>query len=372
MAHPILFSPLSIRGLTFRNRIVVSPMCQYKAVEGRAQDWHFAHHSRFALGGVGAAVVEATGVTRDGRISPGCAGIWEDGQIPGYRRIADTYRAYGVASGIQLSHAGRKASTARPWDGGAPLPSNGEEPAWETVGPSALPAQEGWPPPRVLEPEEIEEIVEAFQAAAARALEAGFDFLEIHGAHGYLLHSFFSPLSNRRTDAFGGDRERRMRLPVMVAEAIRSVWPAERPLFYRASVVDGVGGGITVKDTVALARALKGAGVDAIDCSSGGLLGSVSLTNKLPPPGFQVPLAEAVRHGAGIPTVAVGMLTEPGQAEEVLQNRQADFIAIAREFIADPNWAYRASRELGLDDPHGILPFSYAFYLRRRAELQRA
>ena len=371
MAQPMLFSPLSIRGLTFRNRIVVSPMCQYQAVEGRAQDWHFAHHSRFALGGVGAAVVEATGVTRDGRISPGCTGIWEDDQIPGYQRITDTYRAHGVVSGIQLSHAGRKASTARPWDGGAPLPAKGDEAAWETVGPSALPAREGWPPPKALETEEIEDIVEAFRVAATRALEAGFDFLEIHGAHGYLLHSFFSPLSNRRTDEFGGDRKRRMRLPVMVAEAIRLVWPAERPLFYRASVIDGVDGGITVEDTIALACALKGAGVDAIDCSSGGLLGSVSMTNELPPPGFQVPLAEAVRRGADVPTVAVGMLTEPRQAEEVLQSCQADFIAIAREFIADPNWAYRAARELGREDPHGILPFSYAFYLRLRAEMQR-
>ena len=370
MTQPMLFSPLSIRGLTFRNRIMVSPMCQYHAVEGRPQDWHFAHHSRFALGGVGAAVVEATGVTRDGRISPGCTGIWEDDQIPDFRRIADTYRAHGVASGIQLNHAGRKASTARPWDGGGPLPAEGD-PAWETVGASALPAREGWPPPRPLETEEIADIVEAFRAAALRALEAGFDFVEIHGAHGYLLHSFFSPLSNQRADEFGGDRERRMRFPVMVAEAIRSVWPEERPLFYRASVIDGVDGGITVEDTVALARALKGTGVDVIDCSSGGLLGSVSMTNKLPPPGFQVPLAATVRRDADIATVAVGMLTESRQAEEVLQNRQADFIAIAREFIADPNWAYRAARELGLEDPHGILPFSYAFYLRRRAELQR-
>ena len=370
MTQPMLFSPLSIRGLTFRNRIMVSPMCQYHAVEGRPQDWHFAHHSRFALGGVGAAMVEATGVTRDGRISPGCTGIWEDDQIPDFRRIADTYRAHEVASGIQLSHAGRKASTARPWDGGGPLPVEGD-PAWEAVGPSALPAREDWPPPRVLEAEEILEIVAAFQVAAVRSLEAGFDFVEIHGAHGYLLHSFFSPLSNERTDDFGGDLEGRMRLPIMVAEAIRTVWPEDRPVLYRASVIDGADGGITVEDTIELARALKTAGVDAIDCSSGGLLGSVSMTNKLPPPGFQVPLADAVRRGADIPTVAVGRLTEPSQAEDILQNRHADFIAIAHEFIADPNWAYRAARELDLEDPHGILPFSYAFYLRRRAELQR-
>ncbi len=369
MTQPLLFAPLSIRGLTFRNRIVVSPMCQYYAVEGHPQNWHFAHHSRFALGGVGAAMVEATAVTRDGRISHGCTGIWEDDQIPEYRRIVDTYREHEVASGIQLAHAGRKASTARPWDGGGPLPADGE-PAWEAVGPSAIPAREGWPPPRALEREEIPDIVDAFRSAAVRALEAGFDFVEIHGAHGYLLHSFFSPLSNERTDEFGGDRERRMRLPVMVAEAIRTVWPAERPLFYRASVIDGVEGGITVEDTVALARALKGTGVDAIDCSSGGLLGSVSLGNKLPPPGFQVPLAETVRREADISTVAVGLVTEPHQAEEILQNGQADFVAMAHQFIADPNWAYRAALELGLEDPHGILPFSYAFYLRRRAALQ--
>ena len=370
MTQPLLFTPLSIRGLTLRNRIMVSPMCQYYAVEGQTQNWHLAHHSRFALGGVGAAMVEATAVTRDGRISHGCTGIWEDDQIPGYRQIVDTYREHEVASGIQLAHAGRKASTARPWDGGGSLPADGE-PAWETVGPSPIPAREGWPAPRALEPEEISDIVDAFRSATVRALEAGFDFVEIHGAHGYLLHSFFSPLSNQRIDEFGGDRERRMRLPVMVAKAIRSVWPAERPLFYRASVIDGIEGGITVEDTVALARALKGEGVDVIDCSSGGLLGSVSMTNKLPPPGFQVPLAEAVRREADISTVAVGMVTEPRHAEEILQNGQADLIAIAREFIADPNWAYGAARELGLEDPHGILPFSYAFYLRGRAALQQ-
>jgi 2,4-dienoyl-CoA reductase-like NADH-dependent reductase (Old Yellow Enzyme family) len=370
MTQPMLFTPISLRGVTFKNRIMVAPMCQYQAVEGRPQEWHFAHHSRFALGGVGSTVVEATGVTRDGRISPGCTGIWEDGQIPGFRRITDLYRSQGVVSGIQLGHAGRKASTARPWDGAGPLPAAGD-PAWVAVGPSALPAREGWPPPRALETDEIPEIVEAFRTAAVRSLEAGFDFVEIHGAHGYLLHSFFSPLSNERTDEFGGDLEGRMRLPVMVAEAIRTVWPDDRPVLYRASVIDGVDGGITVEDTIALARALKTAGVDAIDCSSGGLLGSVSITNKLPPQGFQVPLAEAVRQGADMPTIAVGMITEASYAEEVVRNGQADFVAIAREFIADPVWSYRAAQELGREDPHGVLPFSYAFYLRRRAELER-
>jgi 2,4-dienoyl-CoA reductase-like NADH-dependent reductase (Old Yellow Enzyme family) len=367
MTRPLLFTPLTLRGVTLPNRVVVSPMCQYVAVDGQVQDWHYAHHARFALGGVGLAFVEATGVTRDGRITHGCTGLWEDAQIPGLRRITELYRAHGVVPGIQIGHAGRKASTQRPWEGNAPLGPKDADPPWTTVAPSALPVGEGWHVPHALSRAEILEIVEAFRAAARRALEAGFDVIEIHGAHGYLIHSFVSPISNRRNDEFGGDAEGRMRVPVMIAEAIRSVWPAEKPLFYRASVIDDVEGGLTEADTIALALKLKAAGVDVIDCSARGVLGAVTLSKTFRPSlGYQVPLAEAVRRGAGIATMAVGLIVEPRQAEAVLTDGKADLIAMGRELLADPNWVYRAARELALPNPHAVLPPAYAFFLERR------
>ena len=372
MAGPLLFTPLTLRGVTLRNRIVVSPMCQYSAVDGAVQDWHFAHHSRFALGGVGAGFVEATGVTRDGRITYGCTGIYDDAHIPGLRRIAEIYRANGALAGIQIGHAGRKGSSARPWDGAGPLKADDPEPAWETVGPSALPMREGWPAPRALTVPEIHALIDAFRAATRRALAAGFDLLEIHGAHGYLVHSFFSPLSNRRIDDFGGSIENRMRFPLMVAKAVRAVWPQDKPLFYRVSAVDAVEGGVTIDDTVALAGALREAGVDVIDCSSGGIFGPVALRTVQSQPGFQIPFAEAVKKGAGIRTMAVGQITEPREAEDIVAQGKADLVSIAREFLADPNWAYRAARELGVSNPHAILPLKYAFYLERRAAMQRS
>jgi 2,4-dienoyl-CoA reductase-like NADH-dependent reductase (Old Yellow Enzyme family) len=264
MAMPALFSPLKLRGLTLRNRVVLSPMCQYSAVDGLVQDWHHQHHARFASGGIALGFVEATGVTRDGRITHGCTGIWNDAQVPGLRRITDLYRSYGAASGIQIGHAGRRASAERPWDGAAPIKRNdGPEAAWERVAPSAIPERDGYPAPRALTEAEIEELIGAFTAATRRALAAGFDVVEIHGAHGYLIHSFFSPISNQRNDAFGGGLEKRMRFPLRVAEAVRAAWPAEKPLFYRASFVDGVPDGTTAADTVALAKELKARGVDA-------------------------------------------------------------------------------------------------------------
>ncbi len=373
MTTPALFTPLTLRGVTLPNRIVVSPMCQYVAVDGRIQDWHLAHHARFALGGVGLAFVEATAVTRDGRITHGCTGLWEDGQIPGMRAVTELYRAHGVVPGIQIGHAGRKASTQRPWEGNAPLGSRDADPPWTTVAPSAIPVGEGWHVPHALTRAEILEIVEAFRATAVRALAAGVDVIEIHGAHGYLIHSFVSPVSNKRTDEFGGDAEGRMRLPVLIAEAIRRVWPADKPLFYRASVIDDVEGGLTEADTIALAARLKAAGVDVIDCSARGVLGAVTLSKTFrPTPGFQVPLADAVRKGASIATMAVGLITEPRQAEAILAEGKADLIAMGRELLADPNWAYRAARELSLPDPHAVLPRNYAFFLERRAAVLAA
>jgi 2,4-dienoyl-CoA reductase-like NADH-dependent reductase (Old Yellow Enzyme family) len=368
-----LFAPLSLRATTLRNRAVLSPMCQYQAVEGRVQDWHHAHHARFASGGFGAAFVEATGITRDGRITHGCTGLWEDGQIPGLKRITDLYRAYGTVPGIQIGHSGRRGSAARPWDGAAPLRGKeGQEPAWQTVGPSPIPEKEASPVPRELTIPEIEGLVDSFRAAARRALAAGFEILEIHGAHGYLVHSFFSPFTNHRTDAFGGTLEKRMRFPLLVTEAIRAVWPADRPLFYRASCVDNVPGGLVLEDTIALAKALKARGVDVIDCSSGGMSGSISLSTAKLRPGFQVPLAAAVRNGAGLSTMAVGAIIEPRQAEAILADSDADLIAIGRQAMAEPHWLYRAARELGLANPHAVLPKYYGFYLERRAAVLEA
>lgn len=368
LSEPKLFSPLGLRGLVLRNRAVLSPMCQYQAVEGRMQDWHFAHHARFAAGGLAAAFVEATAVTRDGRITHGCTGIWDDGQIPGLKRIADLYRGQGTAPGIQIGHAGRRASALRPWDGASPIKdTEGREPAWQAAAPSAIPEREGYPAPRELAQQEIEELVDAFAQGARRAIAAGFDIVEIHGAHGYLIHSFFSPVSNRRTDAFGGSRDRRMRFPLLVAEAIRKVWPVDKPVFYRASVVDNVEGGLIVEDTIALARALRERGIDLIDCSSGGMSGPATLSTNKIRPGYQVPLAAAVRRGADVPTMAVGAILEPRQAEAILRDGDADLVAIGRQAMAEPHWLYRAALELGLANPHAVLTPNYAFYLERRA-----
>ncbi|MGE0241622.1 MAG: NADH:flavin oxidoreductase/NADH oxidase [Parvibaculaceae bacterium] len=367
MTPPRLFTPFAIRRTVLRNRIVVSPMCQYMARDGYMQDWHLGHHSRFALGGFGCVFVEATAVLRDGRITPGCTGIWEDGQIVRLKQVSDLLRAHGAVPAIQIGHAGRRASMARPWDGAQPLPADGVEKPWITVGPSAVPEKEGYPVPRELTAAEITEVIGAFVAAARRALAAGFEILEIHGAHGYLLHSFVSPVSNRRGDAYGGSLAKRMRLPLAVAEAVRQAWPDDRPLFYRLSAVDGVEGGLAIEDSIALANALKALGVDVIDCSSGGIAGSVTLSGRKLKRGFQVPYAEAIRHAAAMPTMAVGAIIDAPQAEAILAGGQADLIAIGRAALADPNWPYHAALTLGLADPYAVLPKQYGFYLERRA-----
>lgn len=370
MTKAALLQPFVIRSLSLRNRIVVSPMCQYAAVEGAPQDWHHAHYGRFALGGTGATFVEATAVTRDGRITHGCTGLWEDAQIAPMARIAALLKSQGGAAAIQIGHAGGKASTARPWEGAAPLADPSGDPPWETIGPSAVPIRPSWPAPRPASVAAIEEIIHAFGMAAQRAVKAGFDIVEIHGAHGYLIHSFVSPLTNRRDDAFGGTLEGRMRLPLLVAEEIRRVIPDGMPLFYRASCTDNMPGGIEITDTVALARELKARGVDLIDCSAGGIAAPVSLLQQRFDHGFQVPLAEAVRGGADIPVMAVGLITDPKAANAIVAEGRADLVAIARELIADPNWSYRAALALGDETPEALLPRSYAFYLERRAAAQ--
>jgi 2,4-dienoyl-CoA reductase-like NADH-dependent reductase (Old Yellow Enzyme family) len=367
---PHLFRPFTQRGVTFKNRVCVSPMCQYQAADGRMTDWHYDHHVRFAMGGAAVGIVEATGVSADGRITHGCTGLWSDEQIAPMARVTAAYKRYGSVPAIQLGHAGRKASTARPWDGAQPLTAG--EGAWPTIAPSALPVRDGWHTPKAMDEADIERVKADFASAAGRALEAGFEVVEIHGAHGYLLHSFLSPLSNRRNDDYGGDLEGRMRFPLEVAALVRAAWPAHLPVWYRVSAQDGVEGGLELPEVIELCRRLKAIGVDLVDCSSGGISGSPSLATVHPGPGFQVPFAEAIRRNAEIATMAVGFITEPQQAEAILAEGRADMIAIAREHLADPAWAYHAALALDAPEPHALLPHLYEFYLARRAQLSRA
>lgn len=361
-----LFEPFRLRSVTFKNRIIVSAMCQYSADDGFNNDWHYAHHSRFALGGVGGAILEASGVTREGRITPGCLGIYKDEHIPGLRRVVDIYHAQNIPVGIQLAHAGRKASAAVPLAGAAPLATSDPAAAWEAVAPSAIALGPGWPTPRALSGADVEALIEAFAHAASRAVAAGFDFVEIHGAHGYLIHSFLTALSNQRTDQWGGDLAARMRFALRIAEAIRAVVPADMPVLYRASCVDGVEGGMTLEDTIALARELKARGVDLIDCSSGGITGASGRAMAPPSPGYLVPYASAVREQVGIATMAVGLILSGKQADTIIAEGSADLVALARGLLADPNFAYHAALELNHPEPHDVLPPNYALFLKRR------
>jgi 2,4-dienoyl-CoA reductase-like NADH-dependent reductase (Old Yellow Enzyme family) len=346
VSTPALFSPLTLRGLTLPNRLVVAPMCQYSVTDGLVGDYHLVHLGRFALGGFGLVLVEATGVTPEGRISPGDVGLWSDEHVPGLARVADFLHAEGAAAGIQLAHAGAKASSLRPWDGTGPLtPENarpGEAP-WPTVSASAVPAGPGWPTPHALTVDEMAEIRDAFVAATRRSVAAGFDVVEVHAAHGYLLHQFLSPLANRREDEYGGSLEARMRFPLEVVDAVRAAWPGDKPLFVRVSSVDGSRDGVTVADTVAFARELKARGVDAVHTSGGGLGGGWEHPIGY---GYQVPFAAQVRAEADVATVAVGLIVDARQAEAVVATGSADLVAIAREAQDDPNFAAHAAREL--------------------------
>lgn len=364
---PALFRPFSLRGVTFANRVFVTPMCQYCADDGHAVAWHFAHHGRFSLAGPGGACVEASGVTREGRITHGCLGIYLDSHIEGLSRIVDIYHNQDTPVGIQIGHSGRKGSAAVPLEGAAPLVDGDPARAWEPIAPSAVPMMDGWPTPRAMQIDEIKAMIDAFAAAARRAVRAGFDFIEIHGAHGYLVNSFFSPIANRRDDEWGGtDIENRMRFPSRVAEAVRSVVPGSMPLLFRTSVVDGFEGGVTVDDTVRLASALSAQGVDLIDCSSGGIIGPSGQASIEPAPGYLVPYARAVRKGAHMPTMAVGLIVDPEQANDIVESGSADLVAMGRQLLEDPNFVFHAARHLGHPDPFAILPESYAFFLKRR------
>ena len=338
-----LFDPLQIRDIKFRNRILVSPMCQYSSVEGFANDWHLVHLGSRAVGGAGAVIVEATAVEAIGRISPGDMGIWKDHHIEPLARIARFLKQQGAVPGIQLAHAGRKASTDVPWRGGRPLTVDQE--GWEPVAPSALAFADSYPVPRELTVPEIRGIVQAFSDAAQRALHAGFELLELHAAHGYLAHEFLSPLSNRRTDEYGGSLENRMRFPLEVISTVRAIWPQCLPLFLRISATDWTPGGWTDDDSVELAKAAKQRGVDLIDCSSGGNVAKATIPVK---PGYQVSFAAKIRSEAEILTGAVGMITEAAQAEEIIRGREADVVLLAREFLREPYWPLNAAKELGV------------------------
>jgi 2,4-dienoyl-CoA reductase (NADPH2) len=340
-----LFNPLTIRGVTLKNRIVVSPMCQYSSVDGLADDWHLVHLGSRAVGGAGLLFVEATAVTAQGRITPGDMGIWDDSHIEPLARVASFIHRMGAVAGIQLAHAGRKASCRAPWEGGTRL-TTPEEGAWELAAPSEIPFRDTDPLSHVLSLTEMQEITAAFVAAARRAIQAGFRVIEIHGAHGYLLHSFLSPLSNHRTDNYGGSLENRMRFLLEVATALRQTIPAEMPLFTRISSTDWVEGGWDLDQSIALARALKPVGVDLIDASSGALVPGAVMPIA---PGYQVPFAAAIRAQADIPTAAVGLITDPNQAEAILASGQADLVFLAREMLRDPYWPLKAARALGQD-----------------------
>ncbi len=336
-----LFSPFRIREIELRNRIVVSPMCEYSAKDGHPQTWHLVHLGSRAIGGAGLVFTEATAVEERGRISSADTGIYEDGHIASWQPIAEFIRSHGAVPGMQLAHAGRKASTAPPWTGGKPVAV--QDGGWEPVAPSALAFDAGYTVPRELSVAEIGEIVAAFKKSAERALAAGFEVVEIHAAHGYLLHQFLSPLSNARTDEYGGTFENRIRVTLKVVRAVREVWPQRLPLFVRVSATDWKEGGWDLAQTVALARELKALGVDLVDASSGGLVPGV----KIPlGPGYQTAFAEAIRKEAGIATGAVGMISEPVQAETILATEQADLVLLARELLRDPYWPRRAAKAL--------------------------
>jgi 2,4-dienoyl-CoA reductase-like NADH-dependent reductase (Old Yellow Enzyme family) len=364
---PTLFDPCTLRGVTFRNRVFVTPMCQYVAIDGHTVDWHFAHHGRFSLGGVGGACVEASGITREGRITPGCLGIYLDSHIAGLARIVSIYHQQQIPVGIQIGHSGRKGSAAVPLDGAAPLASHDAAQAWQTIAPSAIAMSDGWPVPHALGESEILQLIDAFAAAANRAVQAGFDFIEIHGAHGYLVNSFFSPIANKRNDQWGGEEiENRMRFPLKIAEAIRETIPQDMPLFYRTSAVDGFDDGVTIEDTILLARELMARGVDLLDCSSGGIVGPSGRAAIKPSPGYLVPYAEAVKNETGLATMAVGLIFEAGQANDIIESGQADMVAMGRQLLDDPNFVFHAARELDHPNPFSVLPESYAFFLERR------
>jgi 2,4-dienoyl-CoA reductase-like NADH-dependent reductase (Old Yellow Enzyme family) len=369
---PLLFQPIAFRSVNLRNRIVVSPMAMYSARDGFADDFHLVHLGRFALGGAGLVFMEATAVTEQGRITAGCNGVWLDAQIPPLKRITDFLHRFGSAAGLQLGHSGWKGSSRRPWHGGTRLDDEdvklrGEHP-WPIVSVGDEPFDGGMPGPTALSESDLCALLESYRAAARRAIAAGFDVIEVHAAHGYLLHSFLSPLSNKRGDRYGGSIENRMRFPLAVVEAVRAEWPADKPLFVRISSVDGVDVGWTIEDSIAFAKALAARGVDLVDCSSGGMKLPRDKSLMARNPGFQVPFAAKIRKEAKIATMAVGLILEPRQAEAILQSDEADLIALAREMLAHPNFAAQAALELEGAAGWDLWSDQFRYWLERRAK----
>ena len=338
MTH--LFDSFRLRQLNVRNRVFMAPMCQYAAHDAHPADWHLVHYGTRAVGGVGLVMIEATAVTPGGRITPGDLGFWSDEHILAFGKLAGFVRAQGAAAGIQLAHAGRKASCGTPTMGGKSLPAS--EGGWEVVAPFALPFDRGYPTPRELDRPSLEELVAAYAEAARRSLQAGFQVVEVHMAHGYLLHSFLSPLSNQRTDEYGGSFENRTRFPLEVAREVRRIWPEELPVFVRISCTDWAEGGWDLAQSIRFAESLKELGIDLIDCSSGGLLPDTPMK-----PELQAPFAEAIRREAGLATGAVGSITEPLQAQEIIEEGRADAVFLGRELLRNPYWPLHAARVLG-------------------------
>ncbi len=381
----MLFSPLTLRDIVLPNRIAVSPLCMYSAVNGIAQPWHFAHLSTFARGKAGLVFAEATAVEARGRITPGCLGIWTDQQADALRPITEFISSMGCVPGIQLAHAGRKASTRPPFVDrpGQPLQPQdndlGDGP-WQTIAASALPIGPGWTAPTEMDESDLDTVIAGFASAARRSVNAGFKVIEIHMAHGYLLHSFLSPLSNLRQDDYGGDLTARMSFPLKVAAAVRAIMPDQIPLFIRISAIDGTPDGWTMEDSIIFGHALEQLGVDVVDCSSGGISGAPRFRSdddgkpltksSARSPGFQVPFAERMRRETNLKSMAVGVITDPHQSEQILQQGCADIVALGREIMHNPFWPLHAAAELGHDTDFSMWPDQYAWAVDRRSQIR--
>ena len=367
--QPLLFTPITIRGVTSKNRIVVSPMCQYNSDDGGPGDWQMMHIGRLAVGGAGIIFGEETGVEARGRKTYKCAGIWDDKHIPMFRKLTDFIKEQDAVPAIQLGHAGRKASCHTATEDWRPLEDKDAAdgmPPWQGLAPSALDQLPRRFIPKAMDQNDIRTVLDAWREATRRSMDAGYDILEIHGAHGYLIHQFLSPVSNHRNDAYGGDRAGRMRFALEVAEVVRDAWPQDKPLFFRVSAVDGEGGIWSLEDTVALSKELKDRDIDLVDCSSGGISGDSEMPMVPRIEQFQAGFADRVRREAGIMTIAVGGITQAQQAEDILQSGSADLVALAREFLWNADWAAHAAKELGAVDPYGQMPHEYAYRLRQR------
>lgn len=370
MAQPMLFDPISIRDVTLKNRVVVAPMHQYSAEKGFATDWHLMNAGRYAAGGAGLVIMESTKVERRGCGTVGDLGIWDDKFIAPLRDIASFIKSNGAAAGIQLGHTGRKGKARRPWEGDGTLSAQElaeveDVNGWDLIGPSALAFGNGYFMPRALQRHEIPDAIDAWGKAAARADQAGFDVVELHAAHGYLIHSFLSPEANQRSDDYGGSEANRMRFAIEVAESVRAHWPASKPLFVRLSIEDEAGWGPA--ENARLVRILKTKGVDVIDCSTGGLNSKVPNFFRLNEYGYQVQFADYIRREADIMTMAVGLIIHGDQAEAILQDKKADLVAVGREFIHNPNWAMDAAQKLGVDPTFSAVPPQMGYWLEKRA-----